>query len=912
MTEYREREEYLNRLRKVVIHSADVLPQEVATYIKETTRCRRWGESNLLLKDYRPLVDHIAGQYIDLLIEMLIGRSDACEESDEDGFEDRTDLGFPDNYDLFPPAHVQGPFLYALRKNENEGLRLVHTLSNFAAGRWRRRTRAGFHSVGGTIALPVTIDLSTGPREFWGDSEVFYWFRPRNCGPDVVTCALMALEVWMEEQMEQGRDPNELFQRVLAESSCVAVLGLCLGIALANPSTCLRAVLPIASSPAVWKMDIKRFSGDRRKPLDYDPLGRNTVINGLVAERDKRPQRFIEVRHLPIEYLFGKDPALKAQFKQAISRFTERLPFCSVEEQRDPTVVNSLRESMESFQAFGDEANYYYVRGMDGVQIVFKAPQSIQERDAPIVAALAEKGSWFSLDVWAQKTIQEGKVADGMSLSAAVELAKRFQRDDDFSTPHEIDADLNVVRLQGIAGVACAALITDIGWCKKQGLIPWARGILVAAAHTPVARHSLWADRHSAFPSEPKVSAALGLASLVGACPASLKIRKEILRLVGDPQLQVVEAVFRGLHRAFDHDRVLFWNALSLALSLTVVPRGRGAGWNELSETERNRELIETYVGNLKSEYLPTLPTIRTGEKEVFLWDFAWRAIQAIPFAEVTKDPLLRAQLIQLGDDLLAWTIRKNMPLEDSMHRHEPGPYHWNNAFLGWLSEFAAYLSPEECRHHILDPIRETWPRAPRLTGDLLDGYISFRIGFMEPPSARAQNEWREICNWVLDSRALADLANYDYLESGISDAVSRIVYTAYGHSLLKEDWPPATLFSDITEKWVNVVGGNPDAFNCLIIFLNGPGWQFAPEPALEWLFAVFGPLDDPNRIWHKHSNGESTAEFLQRIVKNFAPQLQQNPGSLRRFSYLIDRLVESGVPLAGLIQTQLEEHPNS
>jgi len=722
----------------------------------------------------------------------------------------------------------------------------------------------------------------------------------------------MALEVWMEEQMEQGRDPNELFQRVLAESSCVAVLGLCLGIALANPSTCLRAVLPIVSSPAVWKMDIKRFSDDRRKPLDYDPLGRNTVINGLVAERDKRPQRFREVRDLPVEYLFGNDPALKAQFKQAISRFAECLPFCSVEEQRDPTAVNALRESMESFQAFGDEANYYRVKAKDGVQIVFQAPQSIQERDAPIVAAFAEKGSWFSLDVWAQKTIQAGKVADGMSLSAAVELAKRFQRDDDFSTPHEIDADLNVVRLQGIAGVACAALITDIGWCRKQGLIPWARGILLAAARTPVARHSLRADRHSAFPSDPKVSAALGLASLVGACPASLKVRKEILRLVGDPQLQVVEAVFRGLQGVLAHDRALFWNALSLALSLTVVSRRRGATWDELSETERSHELIETHVKNLKSEYVPTLPRIRAGEREVFMWDMAWRAIYAVPFAEVTKDPMMRAQLIQLSDDLLAWTIRKNMPVEDTMHHYEPGPYHWNNAFLGWLSEFAAYLSPEECRYHILEPIRKTWPSAPRLTADLLDGYISFRIGFVEPPSARTQNEWREICNWVLDSRTLADSANYDYLESGISDAVSRIVYTAYGHSLLKEDWPPAALFSDITKKWVKVVGRNPDAFSCLIIFLNGPGWQFSPEPALEWLFGLFEPLDDRNRIWNKHSNGDSTAGFLQRIVKNLAPQLHQNAGSIRRLSYLIDRLVESGVPLAGLIQAQLEEHPNS
>ena len=911
MGSHRERGEYLTRLRRIVIHSADVLPREVTDYLKGLAERGRWEVRKQILKDYRPLVDYLAKEYVDLLTEILIKKPRRIADSDDYGFEDLNELGIHDVSEFFPAAHLQGPFLYLLRRNEEEGLRLVQTLTNTAAAAWRRKMQAGAYSGRSMTPLPVVIDLPSGPREFWGDPRVYSWFRSHGMGPKAVTCALMALEVWMEEQVEGGRSPDELLHKVLSRDHCVAVLGVCLGVALAFPVRCLKAAMPIVGSPAVWKMDIARFANDRIRSFYPDPFGRNKVIYEQVAERDKRPQRSREIRHLVPYYLFSKDLGLRAQFKKALSLFTERLPFLFAEEQQSPLSAASLREDMENFQSYADETNYYLEEADGNPKIIFQPPRQIQERNAGTLKAVHERLSWSSLDVWAQKTIEAGHPASGMSLKEAVDVARKLQKDGDFSTPHEIGNDLSGVRLQAIAGVACAALIADFEWCKKQGLILWARGILLAAARVSP-RGNMWAERDSIFSSDPKVSAALGLGMLIVQGEGDIEVRNQILSLVADPQLQVVGAAFRGLQKAWTVDKLLCWSALSLALSLSVVPRRYIAGWNETSEVKRNQGLIEAYVSGLKGESIIALPRIREGEKETFLWDTAWRAIGAIPLPEATKDQGQRKQLIQLTDDLLAWTIRENVPPEDHPHRHEPGPYNWNNALLGWVAELTGYISPDESREHVLEPIRKTWPRAPRLTADLLDGYISFRIGFMEPLSPQTQNEWREICKWVLESPVLTDWADYDYLSSEIFDTVSRVVYTAYGHSVLKEDWPHAALFLDITEKWVKVIGRNPDAFSCLMIFLNGPGWQFAPEPALQWLYGVCEPLDDPDRIWHKNSNGETTAELLQRIVKNFAPQLYQNPESLRRFSYLTDRLVESGVPLAGLIQTQLEERPNS
>ena len=41
-------------------------------------------------------------------------------------------LGISTSLDDLPPAHVQGPFLRLLRTHEDEGLRLVHGLTNAA------------------------------------------------------------------------------------------------------------------------------------------------------------------------------------------------------------------------------------------------------------------------------------------------------------------------------------------------------------------------------------------------------------------------------------------------------------------------------------------------------------------------------------------------------------------------------------------------------------------------------------------------------------------------------------------------------------------------------------------------------------------------------------------------------------
>ncbi|MBN9123054.1 MAG: hypothetical protein J0I06_28600, partial [Planctomycetes bacterium] len=186
--------------------------------------------------------------------------------------EDEEDLDWRDNEPdkpgirrvlcFFPAAPVQGPFLSLLRHDEDEGIRLVHGLTNRATEVWR--TSMQTEGMLGTplTPAPLALQLPSGEKTFWGDEHVYRWHRGTSVGPPAVVSSLMALEMWLEEQLESGRDAEELFAKVLAGSDSVAVLGVCASVSVFAPDRCLAAVLPLLSHPRLWRMDVARRANE--------------------------------------------------------------------------------------------------------------------------------------------------------------------------------------------------------------------------------------------------------------------------------------------------------------------------------------------------------------------------------------------------------------------------------------------------------------------------------------------------------------------------------------------------------------------------------------------------------------------------------------------------------------------------
>lgn len=910
--------EYEKRLRRIVLHSADVIPNEVSNYLLNKHN-HFDAERDILInhRDYKPLVDYTPQQFVDFALDCLIKKPSVPIDynsyflgNSSEGWSNQ--LGINGEYTFLPAAPIQGPFLYLLNQNEDEGLRLVQSLINVAIERWRHRPQIAHPNRTDLIPVPVTLRLTSGLHDFWGNVDVYCWFRGRTTGPYPVQSALMALEVWMENQIEAGRDVEELFEKVLSGSDCVAVPGMCLGIALAYSEKCLKAALPIISHPMIWTMDISRYTSDLSGTFRFDPLERNKLIYDFLEERDKRPQRSREIRNLAVRYMLSADDDTKSLFQQATRDFTKNLPFFTRGDQDDPKMVAYLEEDVKRFQIYGDLKNYRQRRAGDYIEIIVEPPEEIRKRDESQLSCYSEWNNWLRVWVWVQQTLDKGEVAEGMTLEEVVVSAKKFQQPDDFT--QEIEDDFHdYTRLQAVVGTAVAVLTIDFKWAQTQSLIMWCRDVFLAALR------SSESSIHATSNSSVKLYAGRGLALLVAHDVADAEVQQQILQLIGVSlkrlahSNEAVKAVFSDLKNAWDVAPVLCWNALSLCLSLSIIPGklycgtrvGKfGTSYEKLEAWEES--VIQNHFDSLAKNEIPELPRIPTSRNIVFVHEQAKYGLYALPLTELCKDPTAKIKLLQLCDDLMARTITDNLPVEGRARSHSDRPHGWNPFIFNWAACLAISLSIEGVRHHIFAPLQEHWLQVPELVGDLLDGYICHQIAYSEGPKQDALEIWKEVCSWIINSSLIARVAYDKYLDNETEEVLQLIVFCRFGHCYIKEDWQYAYLFTGIFDKWVGVTGHNPYAYTHLLTMLNSIGWQFSPEPTLNWLNRCAS--NATHDLWNeKRGNGRRTAELLNRIWNSFEKQIRKNVESLQRYSDLVYRLVGAGVPLASVLQKKLE-----
>jgi hypothetical protein len=927
MMRYDNEKELESRLRKIVLNSADVSPEIVSAYLNEVAENGYSEVKEEVLKEYLPLIDHIPTNFVDFACRVFIAdiekyqleRSKYASQMIGDNFDlDIYDgiykLGIAYDMEFFPPSHLQGPFIYLLKKNEDEGLRLIQMLTNTAILRWKEFQQGRYRRLLGENKTPLStfVDLHSGLHEYWGDEQVYQWYRPQSNGPNVVRSGLMALEVWMEEQIEKDRNCDELFNKILAGSNCVAVLGICLGIAMEYPKKCLRAAMPLILSPTIWRMDIARYSSDL-SPVSgssiFDLLGLHKHIYDAQDERNKRPQRSRDIRSFALLYMLCEDSLVRTKFERAVSQFAKELPFLFEEEKNDSELVESLCKNMELYQLYGNGDNYRVARVDDHIQIWFEPPEPLRKNNEEELKPIIESQRLISLEFWAEKSIELGSAAEGMSLEEAVAAVKEIQEPKDFSVPYDYSDFPNILRLQAISGVAAAVLIIDYQKAEDLGLIDWCKSILLSAAC--MIYNGVY-YKETIIPHNPKVSAGRGLCTIVAHCrEVDKNIGLHILSLVCDPYVETIKAVFTGLRDVWIIDEALCWNALSLGLSLCLSPKElvlERSDDKDRIEYERVQHLFYKYIKNYEESIIPKLPRIPSEEdKLIFDYNLATHILSSLPLSDLVQNPRNKDQLLILIDGLISWIIGKNLRTQDDQSNTQEITIFENYDIMYLVSKFTKEISFEETRVHVLNPIKKTWPKVPSLTEDLLGGYINFHIAFIEEPPEKSLASWREICNWVLDSPFIEKIKNSNYIDQDLTKVLSKIIFVGLGKSLIDDKWQHATLFYDIFDSWVNKVGCNPNIYTYLIIILNGPGRSFSTNIKLQWLYHCVTNCPNIQDFWKSQRNGERTSSLLQKMWRERESQIRNNAGDLKIYSYLIDSLVASGVSSAAILQRKLE-----
>ena len=124
------------------------------------------------------------------------------------------------DHDFYPRFYTRGPFLLFLRINPQVALQTIIKLIDFATVRWMERSYSEEDRT-----LGIDLPLDSGLKRFIGDKDVYDWYHGVT-SPDISTSALMALEKWFYECMNDKKSIDSWIALILKTSESMAFLGV--------------------------------------------------------------------------------------------------------------------------------------------------------------------------------------------------------------------------------------------------------------------------------------------------------------------------------------------------------------------------------------------------------------------------------------------------------------------------------------------------------------------------------------------------------------------------------------------------------------------------------------------------------------------------------------------------------------
>jgi hypothetical protein len=280
----------------------------------------------------------------------------------------RLDLGLSDWRHGYPAMYWKGSFLQFLKQAPREGLDAILRLVNYATARWieeglgrvptdEERRKFGFE---------FTIN---GKSVSWvGDCNVFAWHRQLPMEGDTIEAALMALEKWLYDEIESGRDVTEWLQYILDHSQSAAFAGLLISAGLKYPGLFAGQLQPLLGNYFIYQCQMSLAQSDGGDTWSISFARQPQEIVKLAAEWNRMPHRKW--------FLWQVATSVMHQHKGT----QDYLTACQAEWAKLPDGDEKSRIQKEFFLARFDPANYTKTPQGDGkVLITMTWPAHLQK-----------------------------------------------------------------------------------------------------------------------------------------------------------------------------------------------------------------------------------------------------------------------------------------------------------------------------------------------------------------------------------------------------------------------------------------------------------------------------------------------------------------------------------------------------
>lgn len=922
-------------LRALFLSSAGDVPKLGTEYLRNklADKARLHRFRNDILGNCAAFVRHLPTALVDFVLNAFLEQPRDRVDHFE-GSPDRRmrELGLIDDHQFYPASPLQVPFLGLLNSNEGEGLRLIRSLCNHSISVWRWLCEHGRRS-DRAHPIPITLTFAWGQQTFWGDGQVYLWFRG-TWGNTAVGSALMALEQWALNRCENGAKFEDVYRKVIEGNDSVAALGIGLSLCLAYPGKSLECALPLVTCPYLWAWDLTRHVQDRG--FHSNEIGdwhRYRIQMNAVRKLNQYPHRQSELRNLLVYFVCASDDDIRSRYITAIRSFPFNLPISYEEEREDEAHLQSLRNKVAFYAEQADPAYFKTEPTPDGKHIkIWNDPPSLQQEDNRVrQQELAQLNDFAAVLMWAQKTLESGIVGEQFSIESALAKAKQWFTPEVFETD-DAEAFEQKQQTGAIVGAGFVAA-RHSGESQTDGMSPWCQEIFdqaVSAKRKP----SAWSMRGTLLSMDPLVFATHGYAALLAKGYEGAHCRDALLTLALDPLEDVQSAVFKAAEYFAATHPDFYWLLLDLAVAQCIVPEDHIPNHHSILADEWESEFKEALLARtaalMTSGTIPDLPTIpmpwvkgetppKSGRmdtrgyaknKTVFLYHVAAKILFRSPLQPALSNADKRAKFLKMVGELVDFTVQEVVPpFADSRREHRGHtPFEWVFEFSAWCGRLCAALTPPEAHEAILDRVFTLDTETALL---IMQSFAkSFMIEAFLKQTEIAQDNltlWSEITDWVFQSPEWDPVGNREHLtREFITCALAVFFCVAPDFSPLicgiDPGWPHLPKFVTLIERATREFGAHQTLYRGVTTLLKRGGFDLLPSPALAWLLDIVQRRKSDQQFWK--ANGDDTVELLRRLIAEKSSEL--SPNDRNTIVLVSDILTDNGVRGAGFLQQEL------
>lgn len=849
-----------NRYILSALYAANCLTEEISQFVRTKALRDRdhksWGFEELILEQgWIPICSFLPEVATDLLKAILYG----YPKNEKLEYPDFSELGIRHNH-WNPPTYLEGPFLGFLRMDEEKGLELINAVVNHATEVWKKREEYENRQ-----PLPQVIKLEGRNIELWIDEHVYQWYRYPNVAPDAITCALMALEYWMNEQIKNNKKtPKQLFENMLTNTKSIAIVGVCSSVGLSNIEACKESVMPILENPAFWITDVYRLGQDFTSEntiktfANYFSLNRSQEQNNyrILIELAKQPHRKIDFRNFILPILLGTNEILIDRLKTALSDFPNSVPIFFVDEKENICLQKQRLDICKIIAATVDIRNYerFEIDGKIGIQ--FKMPIQLESEQRQQTEAIEKTNRLYGLLGWSLTLLDRNRLVSTEDIDSAFKFANELTSNDDPNYQPNNPIEYSETQAQAIAAFAAAIVIHHWQWIEENQKSSWFKKQLLIAATRPEPPSEI-NDAVSIFPMGYRRSAARALCALQQKINQKM-LRKNIFALSITANNEVRRFLFTGLKDLWLSDPKLVWNCIDANIKQANI-------FHEKDRKIRN--------------YLPTeLDT-----------DILMSVLYCIPTGnEINQMPQMN-KVTDTLEEMLLFTITSYSFYQDKKGQYNPWDHNdWNQILFWTIANVGLRLPQDIAETKFFNHILENWTASAPMLATFLRSLL--QVGCQPELEDNLAKLWPKIGDDVITARDSCDWDDFSELAG--------LLIFADPHGIISwtvKEWKPLRSLIPFIEKWCQEIGWRSDNFPSLVRFLKTIGFNLFSEYGISWLFGCLSRIDDEKAALQKVSF--SLSELLCNAWSQQSEAIKQNPENMRHFILMIDKLANHGNP---------------